>query len=376
MWHNLEQKERIKTGFGIALVCLGLHYVVILLAVWLNSGGFSLAAMGDMITNRLSKAGDAERYLDIARNGYAAEGENAINLVFYPLYPALIRVFGWLTGQDAVAGVLLSQACYAGASVLLYDLICMDGTPRQGWTGVLLMALYPFSMFAMGVYTEGLFLLMSIGCLLALRKQKFWLAGIAGFLAALTRTQGMLLFFPAVYEVAAPALGKEKRRLRSSDLWILLIPLGFGVYLLINFILHGNPFQFLIYEAGDPWFQTTHWVGRNISLQTDMALEYMGLDLVIYWVQIALYFASVVILLMGVKKGERVSWLLYGAVYLGFTYLSGWMISGGRYMLGCVPLFLVLAKCRHGLTRRLMIFLSTLLFFAYSYFFLIGYPIM
>ena len=364
-----------KTWLWIALIGLGLHYGMLIIASVMLSHTFSLEAIGDLLLRRWTEPGDATRYLDIARNGYVAEGENAINLVFYPLYPLLMRWLGAVFPLP-VAGMILSQGSYAAASVLLYELILLDGDSRAAWTGVLLLALYPFSMFVMGVFTEGLFLLLTVGCLYALRRRRFALGGCVGFLAALTRTQGMLLIFPAVYEWVSLRMGKEKRRFRWTDLCVLLIPAGFGVYLLINYRLHGNFTQFLIYEAEAPWYQSAQWIGVNIAQQYGMAKDYAGLDWIIYWPQLILYFAALGTLFLGLIRKERTSLLLYGGAYLGMTYLSGWMISGGRYMLCCAPLFVILAKIKSEGARRLILMIFAMLFFAYSYFYLAGYAIM
>ena len=369
-------QSRWKRWAAIALASLGIHYLMLALSQLLISGHFSFPEFYDLLVRRLTTPGDAERYLDLAKNGYVTEGENAINLVFYPLYPLLIQVLGLLTRNLALSGVILSQVSYAFASILLYELIALDGDARQAWDGVLLMALYPFSMFVMGVFSEGLFLLLSIGCLYALRKRRFLWAGVIGFLAALSRTQGMLLLFPAVCELLTLRLGREKRRLRGRDLGVLLIPAGFGVYLLINYLLYHNCFQFLIYEADKPWYQTTKWIGENIASQYRMALDYRGLSLIIYWAQIALYFLALGVIFYGIWKKEQLSDLLYAGVYLGFTYLSGWMISGGRYMLCCVPLYIILARLREGRGRRLLFFILGLLFFTYSYLYMDGHAIM
>lgn len=369
-------RKKARGWVRIAAMCLGVHYLILIAAYLVMEGEFSLGGLWSALVSRLTEPGDATRYLDIARNGYAAEGENAINLVFYPLYPFLIRCFGFLTGSLPAAGVIVSQASYAISSVFLYELLLMDGERRRAMDGALLMALYPFSVFVMGVFSEGLFLMLSIGCLLALRKQKHIPAGIFGFLAAMTRVHGMLLLIPAAYEVISRRLGEEKRKLRFSDAALLLIPAGFGCYLAINYALHGDCLKFLQYEAGEPWYQTTRWIGDNIAMQVGMAKDNPGLEWIIYWPQIMLYFFALFALMIGVWKKERVGEMLYGGAYLGFTYLSGWMISGGRYMLCCVPLFLVMSRVRGRYGRALMFLLSGMLCFAYTLFYLIGYAIM
>lgn len=365
-----------KTHLAIVAVTLGLHYFVILLAWLLTQYSNGFPALFQMIVDRLTVPGDAVRYIDIAQNGYVKEGENAINLVFYPLYPFFMRIIGVFTGDLALAGMLVSQISFSLAGIFLYELILLDGDKKMAWDGVMLLSIYPFSMFAMGVFSEGLFLMLSIACLYAIRKENFFAAGVVGLFAALTRVQGMLLMFPAVYEVIAGKFGPDKRRFQKKDFFIFLIPCGFAVYLLINYLIHGNFFQFLIYEEGEPWYQTTRWLGDNLELHYDMARDYEALSLIIYYVQIALFFIALGVLFYGLMQNEKISYLLYGGVYLGFTYLSGWMISGGRYMLGCVPIFIVLAKVKSEFVRRMIFFAGSILFFAYSLFYLMGYAIM
>ena len=52
------------------------------------------------------------------------------------------------------------------------------------------------------------------------------------------------------------------------------------------------------------------------------------------------------------------------------------MISGGRYMMSCVPLFILLAGMEEGLGKRALFAAEGMLFFAYSLFFLMGHAIM
>lgn len=368
-----------KRGFDwlmIVLAVLALHYLSMVLHLLISSGSFSFGQLGDLIVRRLMEPGDATRYIDIARHGYVTTGENAINLVFYPLYPLLMRSLGWLTFSLPLAGVIISHISYCIASVLLYELILLDADRRCAWDGVLLFALYPFSMFSLGVFSEGLFLALTIGSLYSIRRHHYLHAGIVGFLAALTRSQGMLLFFPAVYEWVTQRFGPNKEKLHWTDAFLILIPAGFGVYLAINAVLYGDCFQFLRFEAGEPWYQTTQWIGENITLQYNLSQTYPGLAWIIYRPQIALYFLCLGILVYGIYKKERMSFLLFGGVYLGFTYLSGWMISGGRYMLCCIPVYIILAKLKDGLPRRLLLLAAGMLFFIYSELFLRGYAIM
>ena len=72
-----------------------------------------------------------------------------------------------------------------------------------------------------------------------------------------------------------------------------------------------------------------------------MALEYPGLAPFLYHAQLVLYFAAMALLLWGLWKQCPTHWLIWGGAYLGMCYLAGWLISGGRYVFGCIPLFLI-----------------------------------
>lgn len=374
---NIRLHPRARTHLLIVFFCLGIQYLTLILSLLLVKGNVSLQGLAELIRERLTEPGDAVRYLDIAENGYVREGENAINLVFYPLYPLLMRLLSFLTGGNIrLAGLMLSQGSYAAASVALYEWLRLDHTEEGAWFGVILLALHPFSVFVMGVYSESLFLLLTVSCLYFLRRQRFPAAGIAGFLAALCRSQGMLLFLPAAYEWITLRYGTGKRPARKGDACLLMIPAGFIVYLLINVLLHGDPFRFLQFEAGEPWYQTAQWIGRNIALQYDLAGQYPGLAWIIYIPQIILYFFSLDVLFLGIIRRERASQVLYGGAYLGFTYLSGWMISGGRYMMACVPLYFILAGVRSDTARKMLLLLSALLHAVYSLLFYLGFAIM
>ena len=374
---NKKAKQRVFTWFLIAAAVWALHDLALVLSCFFVHGSVTWQGIGELIVSRLTEPGDAVRYLDIAKNGYTATGDNAINLVFFPLYPYLIRLFAFVFGHEAICGLVISRLCFAGASVLLYEWIVLERkSADDGWLGTLLMALYPFSVFVMGVYSESLFLLTSIGCLYLIRRRKFAWAGAVGCLAALCRVQGMLLILPAAYELFRLRLGEEKRRLRPWDALTLLIPAGFGAYLLINLALHGDPFRFLQFEAGEPWYQTSQWISRNIALQFSLSQQYEGLSWIIYLPQIVLYFLTLLTMFFGAKRRVPTAVLLYGGAYLGFTFLSGWMISGGRYMLSCVPIYLILPAVKSTAGRRLLLLAFALLNGIYSLLFYMSYAIM
>jgi Gpi18-like mannosyltransferase len=329
---------------GVFAGALALQFLVLYCAYRTTSTTGSLSDFWHLFRERFTNGGDNPHYLYIAEHGYPRSGDQANQLVFFPLYPAALWLGHLLVGSYTTGGLLISWLCWGGACVTVLDLAALHLDRSRALVAVGLLALYPFSFFSMGLYTESMFLLLSGQCLLRLERGQWRTAGVIGFLAALCRTQGFLLVLPAVFLWAVA-------RRRSASLldgaFLLLIPGGLGAYLLLNRIVAGSWTAFRRYERAAPWYQSTHWVTDNLIQQYGMAKAYPGLASFIYIPQIVLFFVVVAVLYYGYATNAPTALLIYGGSYLTLTYLSGWMISGPRYVFGCLPLFLVAARPRH-----------------------------
>ena len=91
---------------------------------------------------------DVRHYLGIARDGYTNVGDARLRLVFFPLYPAVTRVFSALTGGNLfAAGTLVSLLCSGLCAALLYDLAAMHLGERGARLAVAYFLLSPMSVF-------------------------------------------------------------------------------------------------------------------------------------------------------------------------------------------------------------------------------------
>lgn len=334
-----------------------------------------------LIYERMITAGDAPHYLYLAKEGYQSVGEKANLIVFYPLYPLVIRIVAkyFLFQNYELAGMVISQLGAGIAAVFLYKLVRLDHEEERAIETVFLFLTYPFMMFTMGVFTEGLFLALTAAALYYIRKHRWEWAGVLGLLASLCRMQGMLLLAPALYELIFYLTQKRsewKKYLDKRQLMLALIPAGFGGYLLLNLIKQGDCFSFMKHQSAPPWYQSVKWISDNLAKDYGMAMEYRVLGYFIYWVQIVLFFVAVGALLYGIKKKVKTCMIVYGGIYTCFCYLSGWLISGARYMLSCLPLFLVYASVDNRVVRRAVLLLSTALCMLYTILFLQGQAIM
>ena len=125
------------------------------------------------------------------------------------------------------------------------------------------MFVFPTSYFLHIGYTEGLFIALAIGALLAARKRRWWAAGLVGALACMTRVNGLALV-PVLAVEAWDEYRRGGRLWRWEWLWCALPAAGFGVYLLINLKTHGDALAFL--RAQDEfWYKSITWPWVGIA---------------------------------------------------------------------------------------------------------------
>jgi hypothetical protein len=200
---------------------------------------------------------DAPHYLDLARAGYVKEGVEARWIVFYPLYPWLVRVASFFVRDGLAGAFLVSTIASVAAGLLLYRLARLDEDEWTARASVFFMFVFPTSYFLHIGYTESLFLALALATMLAARARRWPLAGLFGALACMTRANGLALV-PALAFEAWEEYRAGGRTPRARALWALVPLAGFGVYLLINWSVKGSPFAFL--RAQDEfWYRTFAW---------------------------------------------------------------------------------------------------------------------
>jgi hypothetical protein len=191
---------------------------------------------------------DSQHYLRIAELGYR---EGLISNAFGPLYPLLIRVTGYLTDDNILAGLLVANLASAAALYLLYRLVSKRWDRDVAFATLLLCMAFPTAFFLNLVYTEALFLLLTVGLVYSLYERRLWLAALAGFLLPLLRVPGLVALIPMLWILGGGPLRLSfdgwRPRLTgfrwSRDLLFALAPVaGFAVYLLWMHIELGNAF--------------------------------------------------------------------------------------------------------------------------------------
>ena len=226
-----------------ALLALDLALLVL---TW---GVHALAGQPETITQALEfwRCLDSRHSLDIARDGYIAAGERdrVVQLVFLPGYPLVVRAVMLLVPSDICAGLLTSALCFAGAGCVVYRLLRLALPHRQALRALRFLVLAPGCFFFAAPMSESLFLLLTAAALYLARTRRPVLGGLCGAYAAFTRSLGLLLIVPLLWELVHDAVQRRRVSIRQV-VGLLLVPLGFAAYCCINRHVSGNPFQFLI----------------------------------------------------------------------------------------------------------------------------------
>ena len=330
-------------------------------------------------------AADSEHYYKIAEFGYASSGDNAKYIVFYPLYPLLIKLFAMIFKDYAFSAIFVSNVCFVISCVYLYKLTRIDYNSETSKDSVWMMIIFPFSMFLSCAMTESLFIMLSLMCIYYARKEKWFRVGLLGFFAAFSRTQGIILLIPAAYEYLL-AMCKKKRADKSSNIFkylkanvicLLFIPLGYGLYLVINKLLFDDFFMFREFMRSPPWWNDMAAFWQNLAQHYEMGVQYYQLGLVLYFAQLILFFLLCGLLIYAVIKKVRTSYIIYSFSYLVASYMASWLLSGGRYMLGNPLFFIPMALLvQNRVSKNIIYAFSGLLMSFYLILFLRGFAIM
>lgn len=284
---------------------------------------------------------DAVHYLRLAEKGYVAVGDSRVSLVFFPLYPWLVRVTEFFTRDYLVAAFVVSGIASVATALLLQRLARCDESEAVARNAVWFLFIFPTSFFLHIGYTESLFLALTLGCFLAARKERWALAGLLGAAACLTRVNGLILLPALATEVGLQYW--QTRRINPRWLWLGLVPFGFLGYLWLNHEVTGDYFAFtkIMQEhwykkfappwggIRDVWLRT---LGLNINegLNEFIAVVLISVCAIWSWLRLRPSYSVWITL----------NWLLINS--------TAYVLSVPRYTLTLFPVFLLFAKATTG----------------------------
>jgi hypothetical protein len=195
---------------------------------------------------------DASWYLVIAHYGYRPDlgVYTSSRTAFFPLYPLGLRAISDAGFPPVLAGVLLSFGAFALALYGIHRLTTLElsgsgrfGSGEVARLAVLVMAFGPMAFYFSAVYSESLYLALSVGVFWCARQGRWAGACALAALAGATRSAGVVLALPVLMlylygprEDRVPDFAQIRRfapryRLRSDALWLGLVPAGLAAYM-------------------------------------------------------------------------------------------------------------------------------------------------
>lgn len=329
----------------LVLICAGYYLIPFDFAA--HDANF-IYPFGETATLRSAfKTWDANHYLYLANYWYSPFN---INNAFYPLFPFLVRLAGYLVPDALVAGLAISTALTVLAVVYLYLLIRKTCSEEVAYRSCLVMLAFPTSFYCGLMYTESLFLLLSVMLLYYLGEERFAVAALCAFLLPLTRPTGILVIVPALAVlVLAPRL-RERFTVK-----MLLVPAGFlagyGAYLLVMKTATGDPFAGFdaqkVFQANNSLSKLFHPLDWFMDNFVHIQLTLNGFTTSI--VNRAFFVCYAVIAAVSFKRLDPPLYLFLLVTGL-IPAMTGSLTSYMRYLVVVFPLYVYLADRLKGKT--------------------------
>jgi hypothetical protein len=323
----------------LLLILLASHFFPFNSANYLANFTYPTGAPPDTWTP--FKTWDAQHYLFLADHGYApGQWSN----VFYPLFPFLIHIAGFLFFKNGLlAGLFLSLVFTLMAMFLLYRLVKELHGPQTAYDTCLFLLAFPTGFYLGLVYTESLFLALTAGYFYFSIKEKPWAAAFCAFLLPLTRPIGILILPAACWALYS-------RKGKKDFSWALFLGpagflLGFGLYL-----------GLMTWFTNDPWigFGTqNHFRSHNDLSNLVHPLDWFMRNFIhIHYSLLGVetdplnrlfFLAFILALVLSFRRSDRSLWI-YALVLGLFPAMISDLMSYMRYLLVVFPLFIFLAQ--------------------------------
>jgi hypothetical protein len=338
---------------------------------------------------------DSWWYARIAQHGYTFSTHRLSSIVFYPLFPTVIKAVGLATGNVYVAGMVVSTVCLFLSILALQMWLDDRGMGKASAMTVALMLCFPFGFFWASMYSESLFLLLALSTFVAYERGGLWPAAAFAFLAVMARPTGLIIapclavmalsptpsaadvlrssmkrfrvrrtkdsqtgtaggasespgYFSGPLSNANPTPGTrgtsagliEAAASRGFALWIpvLASPLAFVSFALYQWLVFGTPLASVKAEAVPPFSRSLSHAFSDLMLRRTGFPPWFLASMFV----IALVFLSLVPL---VYKRFGVPYALFAALAVLFPLTSG-LTSMERYVLIDFPVFAALAMIR------------------------------
>ena len=320
---------------------------------------------------------DANNYIRIATLGYEGYQENGMytTLAFFPLYAWLIKAANLVIPNVSISALIMSTLCYIVGSCYFCGAMALDYGKNIAKKSLIYLSVFPFALFFGAMMPESTFFMLASACFYYTKRHKWWLVGVTGALAGLSRMQGIILMGVAGIEwleyykpftMIKEKQGKELvKNIFTKAIWIPFMLVGICIYLYINYRMTKDPFKFMEYQS-TVWGNGAQYFGKTVSeiWRRTFSGELTGVTrFTAGTTAIFLFVLAAVLLFYGIRRVHN-KYTLFLVFYVIMNYMQSWLISSGRYMSVAFPMFLIMAvfSDEHEEADKWIVTISSMLF--------------
>ena len=337
--------------------------LVPMLTVWVRGTGAGLPAASTLL--QPFALWDGAAFTEIAQQGYPsgpinlATGAPGHLWAYFPGYPLLVHLLGYLVPGTIAAGIVVSAAAELTALVFLAKLILLErGDEASARFACWALAVFPYAVYLTAVYSESTFLAAATASLYYMRKGRDGRASIAAAIAMLVRITGAALIPALIVDHLIRRRGRPGRGL-IAILSSLLAPLLFVAYAWLS---TGDPLAYLQVERSPSFNRLFAWPWDGARATFASFVGGIGGNSFVFGMEMLFGVAGLVAVLWLAWHWRTVppALTVFAAVaWLMSTSLIYWL-SVPRYMMTVVPIYLALADVtrRHPRSRPVLIAVS------------------
>jgi hypothetical protein len=242
--------------------------------------------LGDLLAAPAARW-DGVWYLVIAHYGYRPDlgTFTSSRTAFFPLYPLGIKALSWLGAAPILAGVLVSLVALALALYGVHRLTALElGGGDAPRLAVLVLAFAPMAFYFSAVYSESLYLALSVGVFWCARQGRWAWAGTLGALAGATRSAGVVLLLPVLIlylygpredrlvDFPDAPWWRPRYRVRRDAWWLALVPMGVVAYTAYLSLSGGD--ALMPFHAQEVW--SRHFAGPYLGVWDGARAAFAG----------------------------------------------------------------------------------------------------
>jgi Gpi18-like mannosyltransferase len=299
---------------------------------------------------------DGVYYLLIAAKGYT------VNAGFFPLFPLSIHMLTSIFGTNMqglpfepiqyFTALILASFYFLLSLIVLYKLVRLDYKDNIAIFTIVFTLIFPTSFFYVSIYSESLFLLLSVSSFYFARTNRWFLASLCGGLLTATRLVEIAIIPALVIEFVK----QKENMLKPKGLLLLLMPLGILGYMLFNFLKWGDAFYFIQAQGAfhnersvDYIVFIPQTIFRYIKILTTLPPGIFE-----WWIallEISTFIFVSIMFFVAWKKKIRISYILFALICFLIPASTGTFTGLPRYALVLFPIFITLALVKNKFVK-------------------------